>query len=267
MQEDRLRPVCLLVISGLDMEHLNDNSFISLSRLSNIYPLVFLESNYKTITDTTDSYIELGTGMYNLDKTEKSSKTSLSEVLSFSGSKQLHIAETEDYANLTFFFNGKKRNKNTSEDWLQIKSPKLDNYLDDPDMMTSKIQSKLIGSIEKRDYDFIVANFNNLLCNFTSDEDKKRAFDILNRKIKNLVDVILSLNGALFITSNISFRNSNLPLFMISKQWKDKSFIDYDYSKSILEQKVSGRLSDVAPTILKVMGITKHKQMQGESII
>ncbi|MDD3284848.1 MAG: hypothetical protein PHZ07_04615 [Patescibacteria group bacterium] len=267
MPEERLRPICLLIISGLDAEHLNDNDFNLLSKFSSIYPLVFLESNYKNITDITNSYIELGTGTHGLDKSEKSSKTSLSEVLSFAGSKQLHISETEDYANLTFFFNGKKRNKNLNEDWFQVKSPKMDNYLDNPDMMISKIQSKLIESIEKRNYDFIVTNFNNLLCNFKSDEDKKRAFSILDRKIKNLVDVILSLNGALFITSNISFRNSSLPLLMISKEWKNRSFIDYDHSKGILDQKVSARLFDIAPTILKVMGITKHKQMQGESII
>lgn len=267
MVQDKLNPICLLVISGLDVEHLNDNNFISLSKILDTYPLVFLESNYKTMSDIANSYIELGTGIHSLDKTEKSSKTSLSEILSFAGLKQLHIAETESYADVTFFFNGKKRYKNKNEDWFQIKSPKIDDYLDNPDMMISKLQSKLIKSIESRNYDFIVANFNNLLCNFKSDEDKKRVFDILDRKIKGLIDVILSLNGTLFITSNMSFRNSNLPLFMISKEWKNKSFIDYDHSKNILEQENNGRLLDVAPTILKVMGVSKHKQMQGESII
>ena len=112
----------------------------------------------------------------------------------------------------------------------------------------------------------MVFNYPNLL---TEEIDKSKALKIIDKNLEKIIDHILAYNGALIISSPTSFiKNNNIvPIFFISKEWKDKSHIFYDYSKRVNEQIPSAYIYDIAPTIIKIMGISKPQQMPGTALI
>lgn len=210
----------------------------------------------------------------------------LAKILSDANLKQLHIAETEKYAHVTFFFNGGKESVYLGEDRVLIPSPRVSSYDKKPEMSAKEITKKLIAIIMKDEYDFIVVNFaNSDMVAHTGDlKATIKACEVVDNCLKQLIEVILGKNGVAFITSDhgnaeelmnlqsgkIDKEHSTypVPLIIVGRQWEGKTagFPESPNSDLSLVQP-SGLLSDIAPTILKVMNLEKSKDMTGESLI
>lgn len=268
----RPRPLCLILINGFSVDYLSNSDFktFNFRRLANSYPFLILKSSDKNIDSIYDGYMEIGTGNYIKDLQENDERfdISLSQIISEAGLTQLHLSETEGYAHITYFFNNKNKKRHDREDWVKIRSPMVDFDFNNLDTMFDKINRRLIKEVDKQHYDFIVVSYNSLLTDSNDSKKIIKAIEILDKKIKNLVETILSYNGAVLITSSSSLIDSKpVPLFLINKFWRDKSFIDYNYEKEINKQKSSGHIYDIAPTILKIMGLSQPLSMNGVSLI
>lgn len=263
MDKSRLKPICLIIIDSFDINYLSSdtNNFLYFKTLANIFPFFMLRSTDTNIDYPWNSYIELGTGSYIKDELVR---VSLQDVISDAGLKQLYVAESELYPNISYFFNNNKKISDQKVNKILISETKSDNYINDTDMMASNITLKFLKEIEKKIYDFAVIAYPNFMNN-----NIDRVSQILSSKVKTIVDTILTFNGAIFITSNTSTNKDNnfVPLFMISKIWKDKSFVNHNHSKQLNQQILAGNTYDMAPTILKVMGISKPNEMRRNSLI
>ncbi len=257
----RLKPLCLIIISGLHVDYLSNSKINNLKALIDNYPFLTLSSSEKNIDKFYNSYVELGSG----NPINEDNRTSLAQVISDAGLSQLHLADTESYAYITYFLNNRNKLRHNKEIWFKNSLSKFDFRLDSTNTTHNKLTKKLIKEINRQYYDFIVINYNNLLLS----SNKIKALNNLDKKIKDVVDTILSFNGAVLITSNSGLIKSNnrVPLFLISKAWKNKSFINYDCRKKINKQIVNGDISQISPTILKILGLSKPRGMKTNSLI
>lgn len=263
MDKSRLKPICLIIIDSFDANYLSNeiNSFSYFKNLANNFPFFLLRSTDTNVDYPWNSYIELGTGSCIKDEFLK---ISLQSIINDVGLKQLYVCESELYSNISFFFANREKINDPKINKIIISETKSDNYIKDTDMMAGPITSRFLKEIEKKIYDFAVIAFPNFM-----NDNLEETSQILSSRIKSIIDTVLAFNGAVFITSNSSKNKDNnfVPLFMISKEWKDKSFIDYNHFKQLNQQIIMGNTYDVAPTILKVMGIEKPDEMRGSSLI
>jgi len=197
----------------------------------------------------------------------------LSEVLSQKGKRQLKISETEKYAHLTFFFNAQKYEAFPGEDRLLIDSNKDIAYHDEkPEMKVFDIAEKLGEKIKTGQYDFIAANYVN--CDMVGHTGNLPAIikgvEVLDKALGQTVGVAKEKGWDIIITADHgnaeeTFDNtSGQP--MTSHTCNPVPFILISEGHDKLLRK-DGLLSDVAPTILKLMGINKPKEMTGKSFV
>ncbi|HEX8974686.1 MAG TPA: 2,3-bisphosphoglycerate-independent phosphoglycerate mutase [Patescibacteria group bacterium] len=206
----------------------------------------------------------------------------LGEVLSKQGLKQLRIAETEKYAHVTYFFNGGKEEPWQAEDHILVPSPAVSRFDEAPEMSAATITEKLTEVIEQEKYDFILVNYANadMVGHTANEEACKIAVQAIDKSLSLLIPAVLKKNGCLFITAdhgnveeiknyqtgqlNTEHSSNPVPLwFITADNHKEKR------SEEIVRQQseVGGLLSDVAPTILDLMGIPKSSEMNGESLL
>ena len=191
----------------------------------------------------------------------------LSEVLSKNGIKQLKVAETEKYAHLTFFFNSGKQDTYELEDRILISSEKMPSYANFPEMSAEKIANKVIENCDK--YDFIAINFAN--CDMVGHSGVKSAARIatgvVDKCVKTVVDEVLKRGGQGIITAD----HGNADIM----EYPDGSphtahttaivpFILFDSKHPKKKLRNEGTLADIAPTLLKMMGIEIPKEMTGK---
>ncbi|MDO8669218.1 MAG: 2,3-bisphosphoglycerate-independent phosphoglycerate mutase [Candidatus Buchananbacteria bacterium] len=210
----------------------------------------------------------------------------LSKVISDAKLKQLHIAETEKYAHVTFFFNGGREESYPGEDRVLIPSPRVASYDQKPVMSAKEITKKLTEVIMKSEYDFIVVNFANAdMVAHTGDlKSSIKACEIVDDCLKQLTEVILGKGGIALITADhgnaeelmnmqsgkIDKEHSTypVPFIIVGQKWEGKTAGLPDGPNSDLSLvQPSGLLSDVAPTILKLMNLEKPSDMTGKSLI
>ncbi|PIY93139.1 MAG: 2,3-bisphosphoglycerate-independent phosphoglycerate mutase [Candidatus Magasanikbacteria bacterium CG_4_10_14_0_8_um_filter_32_14] len=185
--------------------------------------------------------------------------------------EQLYISETEKYAHITYFINGGYSESINGEKRQMIKSGAHYSYADKPEMHCKEITDTVLGYLEKHTYNFVTINFPNadMVGHTGNFEATKKAVTIMDSQIKRLVDYVLNKDGQIFITADhgnaermfdektgeimTSHTTNPVPFIFISKDKKQKM--------------KSGRLADVAPTILKVLNIEKPEEMTGHSLI
>lgn len=264
MDKTRLKPVCLIIIDGFGIDYLsneNDN-FLYFKKLAESFPFFMLRSSDINVDYPWNSYVEIGTGTCIKDEVNR---TAFSEIIKDAGLNQLYVGESELYPNITYFFSNKNRFNDSKITKILISQIKSDSYLYDSDMIAGLITSKFLKEIEKKIYDFAVIGYPNLINN----KNIETTSLTLSSKIKSIVDTVLALNGVLIISSNSSLSKDNnfVPLFLISKDYKDKSSIDHNHFKSLNQQSVTGNTYDIVPTVLKIMGISKPQEMRGVSLI
>jgi 2,3-bisphosphoglycerate-independent phosphoglycerate mutase len=209
----------------------------------------------------------------------------LARVLSEAGLKQLHIAETEKYAHVTYFFNGGQEKIYEGEDRVLVPSPQVTSYAQKPAMSARELTSKINQVVKEGKYDFIVANYANPdMVGHTGDMQATiEAVEIVDQLVKELVDTALSYGGLVLITAdhgnaeklydlqsgemNKEHSNSPVPLFIIGDDFAGKSVLAGNVGTDLSHVTPVGVLADVPPTVLKIMGIKKPPEMTGSSLI
>jgi 2,3-bisphosphoglycerate-independent phosphoglycerate mutase len=213
-------------------------------------------------------------------------KNTLGEVISKAGLKQLRIAETEKYAHVTYFFNGGREIKTEGETHELIPSPRVTSYDLKPEMSANEVTDKLIKAIEEDTYDFILVNFANadMVGHTGNIKATVRAVETVDKCLDRVIKAVLAKDGCVIITAdhgnaemefnmqtgtiNKEHSASPVPLIIVSKQFEGRRLGAQDALGSDLSlTKPQGILSDVAPTILKIMGIEKPPEMTGRSLI
>lgn len=210
---------------------------------------------------------------------------SLAQIISEEDLKQLHIAETEKYINITYYFNGLKEEHFKDEDWKLISSPPVSSYIEKPGMSAKEIKDKVIKATNSEEYNFIALNFANPdMLGHTGDfKATQKAVEILDKYIGEIKDVVLAKDGVLFIAGShgnaeeVLSRQSGqikkshtvnpVPFLIVSDFYEGKTAgVDVPGGDLSLIKPV-GSLIDVAPTILKIMNIEQPKEMKGRPLI
>jgi len=213
-------------------------------------------------------------------------KNSLGDVIAQAGLKQLRIAETEKYAHVTYFFNGGREEVSAGEDHCLVPSPKVSNYDLKPEMSAEEITEKLVKEIDKNIYDFVVVNYANAdMVGHTGNITATiKAVEKLDNLLSILVKSVLDKDGIVMVTADhgnaeVMFNmqtgqidkehtSNPVPFILIGNQLRGKSFGWQNTVGSDLSLvQPQGILSDIAPTVLKILGIKKPKEMTGVSLL
>jgi len=210
----------------------------------------------------------------------------LGEVISQAGLSQLRIAETEKYAHVTYFFNGGREIKSIREDHILVPSPGVASYDLKPEMSAEEVTATLIKEIDNNKYDFILVNFANAdMVGHTGNlKAAVRAIEFVDKCVGKIVKLVLVKDGLVFITADHGnaenmfnmqtgiidkeHTSNPVPFIVISKQYEGKTLSKQEAIGGDLSLvQPQGVLSDIAPTILKIMNIDKPEEMTGRSLI
>ena len=195
------------------------------------------------------------------------------EVVSKQGLTQLRIAETEKYAHVTYFFNGGEEKLFDGENRTLVPSPKVATYDLQPEMSALEVTNKLLAAIEKDLYDVIILNFANgdMVGHTGIYEAAIKALETVDTQVGEIVDLFTEKGGAVMIASDHGnseemwdFEN-DLPHTQHSLNPVPFILITPDNQKVKLRE--DGKLSDIAPTMLRILNISKPELMTGKSLI
>lgn len=201
-------------------------------------------------------------------------KNNLGEVISKNGLKQFRIAETDKYPHVTFFFNSEVEAPFTGEDRLFIKSPKCASYAEKPEMSAREITDEVLPKIESQKYALIVLNFAN--CDLVGHSGDLKAtikgVETIDECIGRIIPDALQAGYHIMLTGDhgnaeykIYEKNGEpcpshtlnpVPFILVGKDTENWRLRQTD-----------AELDDIAPTILKIMGIEKPKEMTGENLL
>ncbi len=192
----------------------------------------------------------------------------LAEYLSNLGKTQLHIAETEKYAHVTFFFNGGREEPFPGEDRILIPSPKVPTYDLQPEMSAAGITEATMTYVEKEEPDFIILNYANCdMVGHTGVLDAAiKAVETVDRELGRLLPFLMEKGYAALVTSD----HGNAERMLDGTEPYTAHTLN-TVPLVILDKRVSvvkdGKLSDLAPTILKLMNLPQPQEMTGRSLI
>ena len=209
------------------------------------------------------------TGVHILFPKENVTDT-LGEYLSSKGIKQLHTAETEKYAHVTFFFNGGREAPYENEDRILVASPKVATYDLKPEMSAFEVKDKLVAAIQENKYEFIVVNFANgdMVGHTGVYEAIEAAVKAVDQCVNDVVEAAKAQNYEIIIiadhgnadnainpdgTPNTAHSLNPVPFIYVT-----------DNKNATVE---NGVLADVAPSILHVMGLEQPEAMTGKNLI
>ncbi len=194
----------------------------------------------------------------------------LGEYLSKQGKRQLHTAETEKYAHVTFFFNGGREAPFEGEDRILVPSPKVATYDLKPEMSAYEVKDKLVGAINTQEYDFIVVNFaNGDMVGHTGVYNAiAKAVWAVDNCVREVIEAAKA-NGyeAIIIADHGNADNAinadGTPNTAHSLNPVPFIYVTDNNSATVKD----GRLADVAPSILHIMGLEQPADMTGENLI
>nr|WP_320049823.1 2,3-bisphosphoglycerate-independent phosphoglycerate mutase [uncultured Desulfuromonas sp.] len=196
----------------------------------------------------------------------------LAQTVSDAGLKQLHIAETEKYAHVTFFFNGGTETSYAGEDRILVPSPKdVATYDLKPQMSAEEVTRQVTEQIRANTYDLIILNFANpdMVGHTGILSAAITAMETVDRCVKQVVDATLNQGGCLLITADhgnceqmadatgsphTAHTSNPVPLLYVSKQTSNTSL-------------QAGKLADLAPTLLELLNLPKPAEMTGHSLL
>ena len=200
-------------------------------------------------------------------------RNNLGEVLSRAGLKQLRIAETEKYAHVTFFFNGGSDTVFPGEDRILVPSPKVATYDKKPEMSVFEVTDKVVEAITSRKYDAIIMNIANPdMVGHTGFMDATiEAVQDTDVAVGRILDAVEKVDGVALITAD----HGNAELMFDEKTGQPHTahttnpvpLILVDPKKRFGSLRGGGVLSNVAPTILTILGIEKPAEMTAESLL
>lgn len=198
-------------------------------------------------------------------------KNTLPEYLAKLNKTQLHIAETEKYAHVTFFFNAKIEAQVEGETRIVIPSPKVATYDLQPEMSAYPVCERAISELDKGEYDVMILNFANCdMVGHTGIFDAAvKAVKTVDDCVNQVVNKILAMGGSVIVTADhgnadkmsengapfTAHTTNKVPFIVIGEQFKGRELIE------------GGVLADIAPTLLDMMGIEKPQEMTGKSLL
>ena len=203
---------------------------------------------------------------------EKDINNTFGEVISRAGLKQLRTAETEKYAHVTFFFNGGKEAQYEGEDRKLVASPKVATYDLQPEMSACGVTEELMEALNSDAYDVIIINYANPdMVGHTGVFDAAvSAVKKIDLCLGKVAEKVLELDGTLLVTADhgnvelmedpvtkipfTAHTTNRVPFIMISNKYKNCKLED-------------GKLSDIAPTMLEILGLDKPEDMNGHSLL
>ena len=195
----------------------------------------------------------------------------LAKVISDAGMRQFHIAETEKYAHVTYFFNGGDEVQFESEERAMIPSPKVETYDLQPEMNAKEVADTLIERIKTGIDDFLLVNFANtdMVGHSGKLEATIEAVEAVDICVGRVVEEVLGRDGVVLLTADHG--NSELMVDFISGQphtYHTISPVPFIVIKAEA-QKINPRgiLADIAPTVLDVLGLDAPKEFERESLI
>lgn len=197
-------------------------------------------------------------------------KNTLGEYLSNNQKAQLHIAETEKYAHVTFFFNGGRETPYEGEERILVASPKVATYDLKPEMSAYEVKDKLVAAINENKYDFIVVNFANgdMVGHTGVYEAIEKAVAAVDACVKDTIEAAKA-NGyeAIIIADHGNADNAlnadGTPNTAHSLNPVPCVYVTENKNAHI----ENGILADVAPTILHIMGLPQPAEMSGHNLI
>lgn len=210
----------------------------------------------------------------------------LAEVIAKAGLKQFHVAETEKYAHITFFLNGTVEDPFPGEERKIVPSPQVSSYDQAPEMSAAEVGKEVIRAIESQQYDVIMCNFANAdMVAHTGNVDASIiGCATVDKVMGEIADHTLAHGGVLMITAdhgngeevkNVATGGKDkehstnpVPLYIIGEQYRGQAGPAGDPPNGDLSLLPPvGMLADVAPTMLKVMGVEQPPEMTGRSLM
>lgn len=201
----------------------------------------------------------------------KELNNTLGEFLQDNGKTQLRIAETEKYAHVTFFFSGGREAEYEGEERILVPSPDVATYDLQPEMSAPEVTAKLKAAIESGQYDVLVVNYaNGDMVGHTGVFDAAvQAVEALDKCVGEIAEAVIAAGGDMLITADhgnceqmhdyesgqvhTQHTTEHVPLIYVGEQ--------------ALRVRDGGKLSDVAPTILGLMGMTPPDEMTGQNLL
>ena len=194
----------------------------------------------------------------------------LGEYLSALGKKQLHIAETEKYAHVTFFFNGGREDPYEGEDRILVPSPKVATYDLKPEMSAYEVKDKLVEAINTQKYDFIVVNYANgdMVGHTGVYEAIEKACVAIDECVMDTVEACKKNDYEVVIIADHGNADNALNEDGSANTAHSLNPVPFVYVTANKSAKVKdGVLADVAPSILKIMGLPQPEEMTGNNLI
>lgn len=194
----------------------------------------------------------------------------LGEYLSSLGKKQLHIAETEKYAHVTFFFNGGREAPYEGEDRILVPSPKVATYDLKPEMSAYEVKDKLVEAINENKYDFIVVNFANgdMVGHTGVYEAIEKAVKAVDDCVKDTVEAAKANDYEVIIIADHGNADHALNADGTPNTAHSLNPVPCVYVTENKNAKIeNGILADVAPSILHIMGLPQPAEMTGKQLI
>jgi 2,3-bisphosphoglycerate-independent phosphoglycerate mutase len=199
-------------------------------------------------------------------------KNTFGEYLAANGKTQARIAETEKYAHVTFFFNGGVEEPNEGEDRILVKSPKVATYDLQPEMSAPEVCDKLCDAIRSDKYDVIVINFANpdMVGHTGVIEAAVKAVETVDSCVGKAVEALKEVDGTMFICAD----HGNCEMmedYETGEPWTAHTtnpvpfiLVNADPAYKLAE---GGRLCDIIPTMLELMGMEQPAEMTGKSLL
>jgi 2,3-bisphosphoglycerate-independent phosphoglycerate mutase len=205
---------------------------------------------------------------------QKKVEKNLGQVIASHGLRQLRIAESEKYAQVTFFFNSQEEKANPGEDRIMVPSLKVPSYEDEPVMSAYGVNERLIQEIREETYDFILVNYANgdLVGHSANYVAGLIAVETVDSCIERLVDEALAKDYTVLVTGD----HGNIEMMLYPDGEPNPShglnpvpfiLVSDDPDLKGVELSLGRGLESVAPTVLDLMGLDKPREMTGKSLI
>jgi len=191
-------------------------------------------------------------------------------VLSKKGLKQLHTAETEKYAHVTFFFNGGREEPYPGEDRILVPSPKVATYDLQPEMSAYIVTEKVLEAVRSNKYDVIILNFANadMVGHTGVFAAAQKAVEAVDECAGRIVTAVQTAGGEALITAD---HGNSDQMLQDGQVWTAHSLnpvpLIYVTDKKNVKLADGGVLADVAPTMLEILGIEKPREFTGQSLL
>lgn len=195
----------------------------------------------------------------------------LGEYLANQGLNQLRIAETEKYAHVTFFFNGGREAPFTGEQRILIPSPKVATYDVQPEMSAPELTDALVSAIESLEFDVIICNYANpdMVGHTGNMKAAIKAVETIDVCLNQVVEALQAVGGELLLTAD----HGNVEK-MVNPETHEPHTAHTNFVVPLLYvgrpahfDKTMGALTDVAPTLLKIMGLPQPAEMTGHHLV